>query len=68
MQTIDVLFRHGILAILEAAHIKPYVVCCEQGQREETFDPKNGLTLRADLHKLFDAKPLLGLTGSCSAY
>lgn len=46
----------GILAILEAAHIKPYVVCCEQGQREEMFDPKNGLTLRADLHKLFDAK------------
>ena len=54
MQTIDVFISsYGILAILEAAHVKPYVVCCEQGQREEMFDPKNRLTLRADLHKLF---------------
>ncbi len=36
-----------ILAILEAAHIKPY-------RREEDNHPENGLLLRADIHTLFD--------------
>ncbi len=38
--------------ILEAAHIQPY----DEGQIQ---DPDNGLLLRADIHKLFDAN-LLG--------
>jgi len=42
-----------ILAILEAAHIKPY-------RREEDNHPENGLLLRADIHTLFDLD-LLGI-------
>jgi putative restriction endonuclease len=36
-----------VLAVLEAAHIKPY-------QGEDDNHPHNGLLLRADIHTLFD--------------
>lgn len=42
-----------VLAVLEAAHIKPYRV-------EEDNHPANGLLLRADIHTLFDLD-LLGI-------
>jgi HNH endonuclease len=42
-----------ILAVLEAAHIKPY-------RGEGDNDPANGLLLRADIHTLFDLD-LLGI-------
>ncbi len=54
--------RHGdrclvtgctVVAVLEAAHIKPY-----RGQNDN--DPQNGLLLRADIHTLFDLD-LLGI-------
>ncbi len=54
--------RHGdrclvtgctILAVLEAAHIKPY-------QGENDNHPENGLLLRSDIHTLFDLN-LLGI-------
>ena len=35
---------------LEAAHIKPFVIC----NKNEASDPDNGILLRADLHTLFD--------------
>ncbi|HEY8423583.1 MAG TPA: HNH endonuclease signature motif containing protein, partial [Clostridia bacterium] len=37
-----------ILPALEATHIKPY-------SKEGPNDVKNGILLRADIHKLFDA-------------
>jgi predicted restriction endonuclease len=43
----------GIVAILEATHIRPY-------RRIEDNDIKNGLLLRADIHTLFDLD-LLGV-------
>lgn len=42
-----------VLAVLEAAHIKPY-----QGEKDN--HPENGLLLRADIHTLFDLD-LLGI-------
>ena len=42
-----------VLAVLEAAHIKPY-----QGEKDN--HPENGLLLRADIHTLFDLE-LLGI-------
>lgn len=42
-----------VLAVLEAAHIKPY-----RGERDN--DPGNGLLLRSDIHTLFDLD-LLGV-------
>jgi 5-methylcytosine-specific restriction protein A len=42
-----------VLAVLEAAHIKPY-------RGENDNDPENGLLLRADVHTLFDLD-LLGI-------
>lgn len=42
-----------VLAVLEAAHIKPY-------RGEDDNHPENGLLLRADIHTLFDLD-LLGL-------
>ncbi len=46
----------GVVAVLEAAHIKPY-----QGEKEN--HPENGLLLRADIHTLFDLD-LLGIEPS----
>lgn len=43
----------GLVALLEAAHIRPY-------RGEEDHHPDNGLLLRADLHTLFDLD-LLGI-------
>ena len=43
----------NVLAILEAAHIKPY-----RGKNDH--NPENGLLLRADIHTLFDLN-LLGI-------
>ena len=37
----------GVLAVLEAAHIRPY-------RGDQTDIPQNGLLLRADIHTLFD--------------
>jgi hypothetical protein len=45
-----------VLAVLEAAHIKPY-------QGEQDNHPENGLLLRADVHTLFDLD-LLGIEPS----
>jgi putative restriction endonuclease len=54
--------RHGdhclvtgckVLAVLEAAHIKPY-------RGEQDNHPENGLLLRSDIHTLFDLD-LLGI-------
>ncbi len=42
-----------VIAVLEAAHIRPY-------RRPEDNDVKNGLLLRADIHTLFDLN-LLGI-------
>lgn len=39
--------RSTLLPVLEAAHIKPYA----DGGEHETW---NGLTLRSDIHRLFD--------------
>lgn len=44
----------AVVAVLEAAHIIPYQLCGAHGQ-----DVRNGLLLRADVHRLFDAQ-LLG--------
>ncbi|MEO2018753.1 MAG: HNH endonuclease signature motif containing protein [Fuerstiella sp.] len=41
------------IAVLEAAHIRPY-------RRPEDNDVQNGLLLRADIHTLFDLN-LLGI-------
>ena len=43
----------AVLAVLEAAHIKPY-------QGENDNHPENGLLLRSDIHTLFDLD-LLGI-------
>jgi putative restriction endonuclease len=45
-----------VLAVIEAAHIKPY-------QGEEDNHPENGLSLRSDIHTLFDLD-LLGIEPS----
>jgi hypothetical protein len=45
--------RCTVLAVLEAAHIKPY-------QGEDDSHPENGLLLRSDIHTLFDLD-LLGI-------
>lgn len=42
-----------VLAVLEAAHIKPYL-------GEQDNHPENGLLLRSDIHTLFDLD-LLGI-------
>jgi hypothetical protein len=42
-----------VLAVLEAAHLKPY-------RREEDNHPANGVLLRADIHTVFDLD-LLGI-------
>jgi hypothetical protein len=42
-----------VLAVLEAAHIKPY-------RGEQDNHPENGLLLRSDIHTLFDLD-LLGI-------
>lgn len=41
-------------AVLEAAHIKPWSICCREGDLFNMFNQNNGMLLRSDLHKLYD--------------
>ena len=40
--------------VLEAAHLKPWSVCCREGDKPSMFIKENGVLLRSDLHKLYD--------------
>jgi hypothetical protein len=41
-------------AVLEAAHLKPWSICCREGDKTNMFVKENGVLLRSDLHKLYD--------------
>jgi hypothetical protein len=40
---------------IEAAHIKPFSYCCQEGEIDKLYDPNNGFLLRRDLHSIFDS-------------
>lgn len=42
------------IAVLEAAHLKPWSICCREGDKTNMFVKENGVLLRSDLHKLYD--------------
>lgn len=41
-------------AVIEAAHLKPWAICCREGDQANMFIKENGVLLRSDLHKLYD--------------
>ncbi len=43
-----------IESAIEAAHIKPFSVCCQEGLDSLLYDSINGVLLRRDLHSLYD--------------